>query len=78
MNGTVRKVISLGGMLLLGDVAAYALGPQQHLRVWRFSREPRWYRWILEASANLKFGALAAMGEAVLGTALLRLAQREA
>jgi len=38
------KLVSLLGMLTLGDALAFALSPRGHENVWRFKREPGWYK----------------------------------
>jgi hypothetical protein len=76
MNSGVRRTLALLGVLMIGDAAAYALGPKRYVRVWSWAKAPRWYKRMMEAASNKRLGALLGTTEAIIGLGAIRLAER--
>jgi hypothetical protein len=69
-----RKLLSLGGMLMIGDGLAQVLGQERHLEAWRLGgrRYGRVLDWF-EKHSLLCSGL--ALGELIAGAALVRRAE---
>lgn len=72
-----RKLLSITGMLMIGDAVTYSLRPRGHIEAWRGKGRFRTYTRMLDwAERHWALTAALALGEVVAGAALVRRAER--